>query len=198
MLDGRGEFFAGEKPTAEVEMRVGRVGVELDGAVEAGLCVFTMAGEQLRIAQRGVRGCVPRRGGCGSLENFESASRFVECDERVAEADLRGDGFGGVLEDALIRVARFVDSALLFHEHAEVEMSVGVVRVEHDGIAIALLGFCGFSACFEGIAEIIVEGRGVGADGDGAADEIDGEAGFADLIGENAEKVERVGVLGIG
>ena len=105
------------------------------------------------------------------------------------EVGLERDGFA-VEFDGFVHVAAFLE------DHAEVVVGVGEVGLERDGLAVGFFGQVELVEGAAGFAEVVViagEG-GVGSDSEG--DEFDGFVMVVVLLGDDAEQVEGVGVVG--
>jgi hypothetical protein len=89
---------------------------------------------------------------------------------------------------------RFFQMALLLEGVAEEEVLVDGARLETDGLAVMEDGIGDPSGSLVGGGEIAVKVGLVGQLGDGLADQVDGHFRLADLVGEDAQQVESVGL----
>ena len=134
--------------------------------------------------------------------------RLMVARGRIGRAAERGQRIGEVVvslrqarpqrEHALIGPDRLRMLALAGQRIAEVHVRLGVVRLERDRLAVMRGGFVEPAERPVGEADIVVEVRHPLVQRQRLADQLDRGVAAADLVGEHAEQVQRVDMLGVG
>jgi len=79
----------------------------------------------------------------------------------------------------------------------KIEMSLRGGRIKGEGLAISGDGLIELALGAKDVAEVGMIWRSVGCDGDGLADQVGGGVTMPALVGDDAQKMERVGLGGL-